>query len=147
MASNPSYILGLDIGSVRVGLAKSLWPGGIPSPYMTIKNDDAFMTNLLDIVNKENIVMLIAGQPRNLSGDDTKQTDKVRAVVERIKTHISIPIYYQDEALTSVKAEKELNDRKKPYNKEDVDALSATYILEDFMNGYEQGVGLEIKFN
>lgn len=147
MASDPAYILGLDIGNVRIGLAKSLWPGGIPSPYKTIKNDDAFMTNLIDIVNEEKIVMLVVGQPRNLSGDDTRQTESVRDLVEIIKTHIAIPVYYQDEALTSVKAKKELNDRKKPYNKEDIDSLSATYILEDFMNGYEQGVGFEIQLN
>jgi RNase H-fold protein (predicted Holliday junction resolvase) len=40
----------------------------------------------------------------------------------------------QDEAATSRQAESELQARGKPYSKEDIDALSATYILEDFIS-------------
>ena len=39
----------------------------------------------------------------------------------------------QDEALTSVKAEEELKDRKSPYEKGDIDSLAATYILQDYI--------------
>jgi RNase H-fold protein (predicted Holliday junction resolvase) len=46
-------------------------------------------------------------------------------------------VVFQDEALTSRKAESELNKRGKPYAKGDVDALAATYILEDYLTQQE----------
>ena len=47
--------------------------------------------------------------------------------------HCTVPIAWQDEALTSVKAKETLQATQKPYNKADVDALAASYILADYI--------------
>jgi RNase H-fold protein (predicted Holliday junction resolvase) len=47
---------------------------------------------------------------------------------------LPLPISWQDEAVTSVRAEEELRARGKPYVREDIDALAATYILEDYLH-------------
>jgi RNase H-fold protein (predicted Holliday junction resolvase) len=44
----------------------------------------------------------------------------------------------QDEAVTSKRAEAELEARGKPYQRGDIDALAATYILEDFLAGHRE---------
>lgn len=126
-------ILSLDIGHVRTGVARAFIGVNIASPMQTISNTDNLAKAIQELVVSENAAALVVGLPRNLNGDDTMQTEYVRNQVDKIKPLVSIPIYFTDEALTSHKAEKELADRKKPYSKEDIDMLSATYILEDFL--------------
>jgi putative Holliday junction resolvase len=78
---------------------------------------------------------LVVGLPRNMSGEPTAQTESVRQFVARRLNGFGLPVHFQDESLTSVKAEDELKRRKKPYQKGDIDALAATYILDDYMEG------------
>ena len=46
---------------------------------------------------------------------------------------VNIPLYFEDEALSSVRAKQALNSAKKAYKKEDIDSLAACYILDDFI--------------
>ncbi len=81
------------------------------------------------------MTQIVIGLPRNMDGQDTSQTTAVRAFSNRLKDELGIPITWQDEAATSAKAIDELNARGKPFVKEDIDALAATYILEDYLSG------------
>ncbi|MCX6728115.1 MAG: Holliday junction resolvase RuvX, partial [Candidatus Saccharibacteria bacterium] len=54
--------------------------------------------------------------------------------VAKLEKVIIVPTHLQDEALTSVKAEEELKSRGMPFEKGDIDALAATYILQDFLD-------------
>lgn len=82
--------------------------------------------------------MIVAGLPRNLSGDDTQQTRWVRDWVARAKTELGVAFYWQDEALTSQIVESrpfdKLRVRKSKVESLGVDAQAATIILEDFLN-------------
>jgi len=132
MPSN-DRLLGLDIGHVRIGVATAIPSVGLASPLITLANDDSFNDRLLQLVIDQQPDGLIVGLPRNLSGDDTPQTAYVRSIVESLQSRLDCPVVYQDEALTSKKAEAELVRRGKPYQKGDIDALAAVYILEDYM--------------
>ena len=66
--------------------------------------------------------------------------ERRKEFIKLLKQHVHIPIFTQDETLSSVRAEKELRERKIGYNKESVDALAATYILEDFLREHFQEV-------
>ena len=68
------YILGLDIGSVRIGVAKSLWPDGIPTKVSVLPNDDRFKDNLKELIDELNAKFIVAGLPRSLNGNETEQT-------------------------------------------------------------------------
>ncbi len=135
-------ILGLDIGDVRVGVAKAYWPDGIPSPLTVLTNDKDLSANLQKIIEDENAKYVIAGYPRSLNGNLTQQSNKTVNLVNMLKSRISARIILQDEAGTSIKAENELKSRKHPYSKEDIDSLSAVFILEDFINSHPGGGGL-----
>jgi putative Holliday junction resolvase len=73
--------------------------------------------------------------PRGLDGQETTQTKIVEAFIYQLKSKIDLPIHIQDEAVTSKQAEAELQARGQGYNKEDIDALAATYILQDWLSG------------
>lgn len=126
-------ILGLDIGSARVGVA--IVSGGlmIPRALSTLENNDQMETQLKAIVSSQNISTVVVGLPRNLNGDDTAQTTAVRDIAADLGQKLGVSIHFQDEALTSKNAELLLKKSGQPYNKGDIDSLAACQILSDYI--------------
>lgn len=128
-----SNVLALDIGEKRIGVAVANMTARLPRPLTTLPNDNALVAALKTCMKDEAAEVIVVGLPRNLDGNDTAQTAYVRAFVDRLEKELDGTIYLQDEALTSQKAETELRARGQAYEKCDIDALAATYILEDFL--------------
>lgn len=132
MATN---ILSLDVGERRVGVAIASLIARLPTPLVTLDNDEHIWGKIQELRKSEGIETIVVGLPRNLSGEDTAQTQYVRDFAAHLSDVI---VVFQDEALTSRKAETELKSRGKPFAKGDIDALAATYILEDYMQTHEE---------
>jgi putative Holliday junction resolvase len=128
-----SSILSLDIGEKRIGVAVAEPPIYLPHALETMQNDDEFNQKLIDMLNDRKAEKLVIGYPRNQSGEKTKQTEYVENLVSTLKLPPAVQVVWQDEFATSIKAEAELEERAKPYQKKDVDALAALYILEDYL--------------
>lgn len=137
---NAASILALDVGAQRIGVARASTIAKIASPLTTIINNDDVVDAIAKLISQEDAGALVVGFPRNLQSQETAQTRSVQDFVKILQEHITLPVYFQDEALTSNKAEAELEARRKPYAKGDIDALAATYILDDFLQ--EQGRSL-----
>lgn len=135
-------ILALDVGSRRVGVAIATAVARLPRPLITLTQDDNFWPVLENIIEIESIGSLVVGLPRGLSGQQTSQTSETQAFLTELRKHVAMPIHLQDEALTSKKAQKELNARGKPYDKGDIDSLAATYILDDFLTSHAETISL-----
>lgn len=130
---NGSGVLALDIGTVRIGVAVASADAQIPRPLVTLANGENFTEQLQQLIDNESIGRLVVGLPRGLGGQDTPQTAYVREFTENLQTAVDLPLSFQDEALSSTRARQELEARGKLYQKGDVDALAATYILEDYL--------------
>lgn len=126
-------IVALDIGERRIGVAMASKSNHLSQPYGVINNNEQPMQAILKLVKEHNVSVVVVGLPRGLEGQDTKQTKRVKAFASDLETLLNLPVHYQDEALTSKQAESELHQRGVKYNKEMVDALAATYILNDFL--------------
>jgi len=133
MTETIGVIAALDVGEVRIGIAMNPPGVSIAQPLMTIDNDAKVIETIASLISDHNVSTLVVGNPRNMQGNDTKQTRYVEGFVEKLKSNIDVPVFMQDEALTSVKAEEELKDRKTAYEKGDIDSLAATYILQDYI--------------
>jgi putative Holliday junction resolvase len=131
-------IIALDVGERRIGVARCDQTARLPQPFATLEHTAGIAAALQALVAEQQATALVVGLPRGLDGQHTAQTAYVEQFVAAIKKVISIPCYWQDEALTSRKAEEELQSRGKPYKKGDIDALSATYILEDFLSEHRE---------
>jgi putative Holliday junction resolvase len=130
-------LLALDIGDARTGVAVANTIAQIASPLTTLECPIADLPpKIADLVTQQQASVLVIGLPRGLHGQDTDQTKHIQACVDQIRSLVSVPIYLQDEALTSQKAEDELRGRGKPYGKGDIDALAATYILQDYLTSH-----------
>ena len=134
MQSPDSSILALDVGQARIGVALATSVARLASPLTTLPNNDDFLDSLRKLVAEHAVSVLVVGLPRGLDGQETGQTSYVREFAATLDT-LGLPVHLQDEALTSAHAEQELRNRGVAYTKEDVDSLSATYILEDYLQG------------
>jgi len=130
----PATILALDVGDRRIGVAVANTEVRLASPLATLNNDSNIWQKLSELAEHSAVQAIVVGLPRNLDGKDTEQTKKVRVFMAELRANLGLPVHAQDEATTSLKAEEELKTRGKPYVKGDIDALAATYILEDFLN-------------
>jgi putative Holliday junction resolvase len=125
--------LALDVGAARVGVSLASAVARLPHPYKTLPNDSDLWQKLQDICKTENVAMVVVGLPRGLDGQETEQTAYCREFAETAKEKLQTAVALQDEALTSHKASQELDATRKAHRREDIDALAATYILEDYL--------------
>ena len=126
-------ILALDVGAKRIGVAIASMEARLPHPLITLDWDDTFFPALENIIDVEGVGKIVVGFPRGMQGQHTAQTSAIETFVNELRQHVALPIHMQDEALTSKHAETELRAKGRPYDKAAVDALAATYILEDFL--------------
>ncbi len=133
-----SSILGLDVGGKRVGVAVASLAARLPRPLVTLERGDGFFDGLQDIIKDEGAEALVVGLPRGMEGQHTAQTDEVETFARSLSGRFGLPVHMQDEALTSKHAEAELEARGRPYVRGDIDALAATYILQDWLAGQQE---------
>jgi putative Holliday junction resolvase len=134
----PSTILALDVGDRRVGVARASTMARLPSTLTTLIRSADTSEDVKKIMRTEGASIIVVGLPRGLNGQHTAQTESVQAFGRELEEVLGMPVKWQDEAVTSRKAEAELESRGKPYQKGDIDALSAVYILEDFLRDHPE---------
>lgn len=136
---NPhSTLMALDVGERRIGVAVAGAQARLAGPLTTLIRSESTNQAIQQLIDEHDAQVLVVGLPRGLEGQHTAQTMAVEEFKAALERHLNIPVYWQDEALTSRQAESELESRGRPYKKEDIDALSATYILEDFMGDHPE---------
>jgi putative Holliday junction resolvase len=137
--SSSHEILALDVGQVRIGLARASSTVRLAEPLQTLTVSETIYQDIAAICAERQVGQLVVGLPRNLNGQETAQTKAVQSFVEGLQAVVRLPIAWQDEAVTSRQAEAELNRRGKPYERGDIDALAACYILDDYLRTLGNG--------
>ena len=106
--------LGVDVGSVRVGLAASDPGGLLATPVETIERDLGSGTDLGVIaaaVLERHVLEVVIGLPRSLSGDEGPAAAAARAYAVALAARIApIPVRLIDERLTTIDAHRQLRD-------------------------------------
>ena len=133
-----SDILCLDVGAKRIGVARASTLARIAEPLMTIDAEADPVAAIVKLIAEHDARTVVVGLPRNMSGQETAQSKLIRAFTEQLSHATSAELHFQDESLTSVKAEETLSTTKKGYNTPTVDELAAVYILEDFLSEHTE---------
>jgi len=131
MQKKPDRIIALDVGEKKIGVAVGDSQTKIAVPETTLDNDSVFLESLKKIIEKKRPIVIVLGLPRNLKGQETKQSDYVRQFAKTINV-FNLPIYFQDESLTSVEAKTNLSHQKS-FEKKQIDAEAAAIILSDYL--------------
>ena len=104
-------LVALDVGERRIGVAIADTAVKIAVPYDTIEADGTEIEQIAKLVKQESAEIIVVGYPRNQSGDPTTQTQFVLDFVGRLPESIAPYVVYQDESVTSVQAEQQLERR------------------------------------
>ena len=133
-----SRFLGIDYGTVRIGLALSDPTGTLASPLPFLENQSPQqVTNALsELIQTHQIEGLIIGLPRNMDGTYGPSAQKVRDFIAQIQKSIPLPITPIDERLTTAQASKQLSGiglNQKQLRKK-VDSSSACLILQQYLD-------------
>ena len=132
-------IIGLDIGTKRIGVARADSSTRIAIPSGFIAVDGSEWEKIAKLAKLYSTNWFVLGLPRSNEGNETKQSQYVRAFAKELLKQIpDAKIRFQDESLTSVVAEERLKSRKKTYEKGEIDAEAATIILQDFLEGFKK---------
>ena len=130
-------IIGLDVGTKRIGVAKADTSVriAIPNGYVLVNGQE--IPEILRIARLNDTNFFVVGLPRSNDGNETAQSAYARKFADTLAA--SMPgarIYFQDESLTSVVAEERLKNRKRNFEKGEIDAEAASIILQDFIEHY-----------
>lgn len=129
-------VLGLDVGEKRIGIAQADSSTKIAVPIGYILVDGTEWSELRQFSARFNTKMFVVGLPRSNEGKETAQSRYVRNFVARLGKELpGIQVKFQDESLTSVVAEERLKNRRRAYEKGEIDAEAASIILQDFLDG------------
>ena len=127
-------IIGLDVGTVRIGVARADTATKIAIPDGFINVNGQEISEIQRKLGLYNSNILVMGMPRSNNGNQTAQSEFVKQFARQVAATIpGLKIYFQDESLTSVEAERRLKARKNNYQKGEIDAESASIILQDFI--------------
>ncbi|RKZ25714.1 Holliday junction resolvase RuvX [bacterium] len=129
--------IGVDYGEKRVGIAMTDELGKIPMPYKTVDKKDA-MKVLQELVREYEIEGIVVGYPVSMKGERGKSARKVEEFVGKVKK-LGVRVELWDERLTTVEAERIMRElgRKPSREKEKVDMVAASLILESFLRKNE----------
>ena len=130
-------VMALDVGNRRIGVALAHSTARLAQPLLTLERSDTVFSDIQKLITEHDVNRIAVGLPRSLDGNITQQTRDTILFINQLRALTTIPVFEQDEALTSRQAEAELIQRAKPYTKADIDALAATYILQDFLGGHD----------
>ena len=133
-----SKVIGIDYGKKRIGIAISDIDQKIAFPLITVENNKSIEI-LKKIMESEKVSSIVVGVPVNLDGNNTDATEMCFKFHLKLKKEFpKINHFVEDERLTSKLAKRFLNqsDKKRQRgNKKNVDKISASIILENFLIG------------
>ena len=130
-------ILAIDYGAKRTGLAVTD-PLQIIATGLTTVESPTLIQFLKNYFIKETVELILIGEPKNLDDTDTHATPLVRQIIARIQKEFpAIPIKTVDERFTSRMASRAMIEmgmkKKQRQNKALVDEISATIILQEYL--------------
>lgn len=129
-------ILGLDVGDIRIGVALSDPQGILASPLTIINREDesvAFKA-IVDIIRQNQVGRIIIGLPLSMDGSLSKQAEKVKDFVTELCRHTEVPVELRDERLSTVEAQRMVQEVRKTDRKTRYDAMAAALILQWYLD-------------
>ena len=136
-----SRLIGLDLGSKRIGVSICDEKRLVATPYKTIdvENLSNTINQIKNIISENNIEGIIVGYPINMDGSKGSSSQSVKDRVKKISNEINLPIVLWDERLSTAGAfnlssQLDVNVSKRTRN---IDKNAAAFILQgaiDYLN-------------
>jgi putative holliday junction resolvase len=130
-------IMGLDVGSRRIGVAVSD-PLGITAQGLETlqrRNKRYDLAALEQVIRDYTVREIVVGLPLRMSGAEGTQSEKMQAFAEELRKRFRLPVHLWDERLTSAEANRLLRETELSIEKraKAVDRMAAVLILQGWM--------------
>ena len=134
-------VLGLDVGSRRIGVAVSD-PLGITAQGLETlqrRNKRHDFQHLRDVIRQYEVKEIVVGLPLRMSGEEGIQADKMQGFADELRKRFGLRVHLWDERLTSAEANRLLRETELSIEKRGkaVDRMAAVLILQGWMENRE----------
>jgi putative Holliday junction resolvase len=129
---------GLDIGDKRIGVSVSDALGMTAQPLGTVERRSmrSDITSIMALLVDYEVEAFVVGLPLRLDGSEGEQADKVRHFAERIEAETGLPVFFQDERLTSSQGERMMIEAgvSRAKRRSALDRTAAALILQAYLD-------------
>ena len=127
--------LGIDVGTVRVGVAKCDPMGLLASPLATLSRESA-LEELRTLVSEVEPIEIVVGLPLALSGRETASTEDAQTFAAQLAATMGVPVRLVDERLSTVSASSLMRQGGKSAKKQrsSIDQAAAVIILQHLLD-------------
>jgi putative Holliday junction resolvase len=138
----PEFILGVDFGQKRIGLALGQTMTQSARALSTVANNQQLWHELAAVIKEWQISQIVIGLPLDMDGEEQEITRQVKNFAKKLQQQFELPINYIDERLTSYEAERQFktqraNQLAKAKHKSQIDAMAAQIILQSWLDQLE----------
>lgn len=128
--------LGIDVGTVRIGVAVSDPDGILATPVETVRRDAKHLRRLTALVDEYEAVEVVVGLPRTLADRAGASAQDAIAVADSLAAKIGVPVRLADERLTTVSAARSLRDAgvRAKAQRGVIDQAAAVAILQGWLD-------------
>lgn len=131
--------LGLDLGSRTLGMAISDPLGMFASSYKIVRHNEEYERLINDVqetVEEKKIEAIVLGLPKNMNNTIGPKGELSFQFKKMLEEKLNIPVYLEDERLTTKQAENILiyNDTSRKKRKKVIDSMAATIILQSYLD-------------
>jgi putative Holliday junction resolvase len=130
--------LGVDVGTVRVGLAGSDETGSIATPLRTVPRQPAarLWRELGEVVGERLPERIVVGLPRRLDGSEGESAVDARRVADELRVRTGLPVEMWDERFTTAAAQRALiaAGRRRASRRETIDSVAAALLLQSWLD-------------
>lgn len=139
--------LGLDVGTVRIGVSLSNREATLAMPLETVPRRTGFkdrdqedIDRLLQLIEDNDVVEVIVGLPRDLRGNGSSSVKHAKEIAFRIKRRRDIPVRLADERLTTVSALSAIHaaGRTEKQTRAIIDQVAAVEILQSWLDARQR---------
>ena len=146
----PSRMLGVDFGAQRIGVAVSEGRIAVPLTIVEHENREQDLERVAVIARERDVAAVVVGMPVLESGEEGEQARRTRRFGEALARRLDVPVVYQDERYSSVRAEAAMADADAARGratqhgaKRGIDDAAAALILQAYIDAaaaHETGV-------
>ncbi|MED5464566.1 MAG: Holliday junction resolvase RuvX [Myxococcota bacterium] len=134
-------LLGIDVGTVRIGIALSDPLGLIAQPLEVIqgKNQSPY-PRIAEIIQEYEVTRIVVGNPLQLNGEEGPAARNVAQFVEVLRTKTDLPVELWDERLSTAQADRlMINDGvRRSKRRQAIDKIAASLILQSYLDANPQ---------
>jgi putative Holliday junction resolvase len=128
-------VLGLDWGTVRIGVAMSDEEQRMAFPLQNVLENKTALTEIKKLVNEYEIRKVVLGLPLSLDGSQTESSEKVKKFAKQLEQELELVIEYVDERFSTVASTKSLQQQKiKEKDQRQIkDNVAAALMLQQYL--------------